>query len=54
MRGERVLCCLDISFIVSALTPSEAAGRFLRSLREAAQKISRQLEVQRGKRGAGA
>jgi len=48
MRGERVLCCLNISFIASALMPAEAAARYLAPLKAAAQKIARQLDVGSG------
>jgi len=43
MHGERVMCCLNISFIASALTPKEAALRYLASLRAAAKTIETQL-----------
>ena len=45
MHGKRVLCCLNISFIASALTPAEAAVRYLEPLNAAARKIARQLDV---------
>jgi DNA-binding IclR family transcriptional regulator len=43
--GERVVCCLNISFIASALTPAEAAARYLDPLQPAARRIERQLGV---------
>lgn len=45
MHGERVVCCLNISFIASALTPAEAAARYLEPLKASARKIARQLDV---------
>jgi IclR family mhp operon transcriptional activator len=45
LHGERVVCCLNISFIASALTPAEAAVRYLEPLKAAARKIGRQLDV---------
>jgi IclR family mhp operon transcriptional activator len=44
-HGERVVCCLNISFIASALTPAEAAARYLDPLKAAARRIERQLDV---------
>ncbi len=44
-HGERVVCCLNISFIASALTPGEAAAKYLASLNAAARKIERELDV---------
>jgi IclR family mhp operon transcriptional activator len=44
-HGERVVCCLNISFIASALTPAEAAARYLDPLNAAARRIERQLDV---------
>jgi len=43
MQGGRVICCLSFTFIASALTPKEAAARYLRKLRAAADGIERQL-----------
>lgn len=44
-QGGRVLACLSISFIASALTPREAAIRYLTQLRGAASDIERRLAV---------
>ena len=43
MHGERVMGCLNISFIASALIPREAAARYLAQLRAAARKIESEL-----------
>lgn len=43
MRDSHVLCCLNISFIASALTPAEAAARYLDALRRAARAIESQI-----------
>lgn len=45
MHGERVVCCLNISFIASALTAGEAAAKYLGPLRAAARKIERGIDV---------
>jgi IclR family mhp operon transcriptional activator len=45
MHDKHVVCCLNISFIASALTPTEAAARYLAPLRTAARKIARLLDV---------
>lgn len=42
-RGTQVLACLNISFIASALSPREAAARYLDALRAAARRIEEQL-----------
>jgi IclR family mhp operon transcriptional activator len=47
-RAGHVLACLNISFIASALTPSEAADRYLRSLRAAATSIEKGLSASPG------
>ncbi len=44
-QGERVLACLSISFIASALTPHEAAARYLTQLRDAAHDIETRLST---------
>lgn len=44
-RGEQVLACLSISFIASALTPGEAAARYLPQLSAAAATIEARLEA---------
>lgn len=46
-RGERVIACLNISFIASALTPKEAAARYLEPLKAAAKTIENHLGYQR-------
>jgi len=43
MHGQRVACCLNISYIASALTPREAAARYLSSLRRTARSIEAKL-----------
>lgn len=43
MRGGRVMGCLNISFIASALTARDAAARYLTSLRTAARTIEKRL-----------
>lgn len=43
MRGAHVVCCLNISFIASALTPREAAARYLEPLIAGAREIEKQL-----------
>lgn len=43
MRSGRVMGCLNISFIASALTPRDAAARYLTSLRTAARTIEKKL-----------
>ncbi|MGQ0652572.1 MAG: helix-turn-helix domain-containing protein [Betaproteobacteria bacterium] len=43
MRDEHVVCCLNISFIASALTPREAAARYLQPLVAAARVMEKQL-----------
>jgi IclR family mhp operon transcriptional activator len=45
-RGEQVLACLNISFIASALSPREAASRYLKQLRDAARLIEGTLAAQ--------
>jgi IclR family mhp operon transcriptional activator len=45
MRASRVLCCLNISFIASALTPGEAAARYLDALRRSARAIEGRLSA---------
>lgn len=42
-RGPQVLACLNISFIASALSPREAASRYLAQLNEAARAIEERL-----------
>lgn len=44
-RGAQVLACLNISFIASALSPREAAARYLAPLRDAARRIESRLSV---------
>jgi IclR family transcriptional regulator, mhp operon transcriptional activator len=46
MHGRRVACCLNISYIASALTPREAAARYLESLRKTARTIEARLAKQ--------
>lgn len=43
LRGEHVMGCLNISFIASALTPKEAAARYLEPLKAAAKTIKGRL-----------
>jgi DNA-binding IclR family transcriptional regulator len=38
-----VIACLNITFIASALTPRDAAAKYLGPLRRAAQEIERSL-----------
>jgi IclR family mhp operon transcriptional activator len=45
-RGEQVLACLNISFIASALSPREAASRYLKQFRDAARLIEGTLAAQ--------
>jgi IclR family mhp operon transcriptional activator len=45
LQGERVACCLNISFIASVLTPREAAARYLEPIRAAPRQIERALSV---------
>jgi IclR family mhp operon transcriptional activator len=45
MRGDHVVCCLNISFIASALSPQEAAARYLKPLVAAAREIEKQLSL---------
>jgi IclR family mhp operon transcriptional activator len=47
-RGAQVLACLNISFIASALSPREAANRYLTSLRDAARRIEDRLAPGQG------
>ncbi len=47
-QGDRVLACLSISFIASALTPREAAARYLADLRAAADTIEDRLAASAG------
>jgi IclR family transcriptional regulator, mhp operon transcriptional activator len=47
-RAGHVLACLNISFIASALTPSEAADRYLSPLRAAATSIEQRLASSSG------
>jgi IclR family mhp operon transcriptional activator len=44
-HGERVLACLSITFIASAITPQQAAMRHLGQLREAVAEIEQRLQV---------
>jgi IclR family mhp operon transcriptional activator len=43
LQGSRVICCLSFTFIASVLTPKEAAARYLKKLRAAADDVERQL-----------
>jgi len=45
MQGERVACCLNISYIASVLTPKDAATRYLHALRAAAREIEKHLKA---------
>jgi IclR family transcriptional regulator, mhp operon transcriptional activator len=45
-RGPQVLACLNISFIASALSPREAASRYLSRLQDAARLIEGRLAAQ--------
>jgi IclR family mhp operon transcriptional activator len=45
-RGPQVLACLNISFIASALSPREAASRYLGQLQNAAKLIEGRLAAQ--------
>jgi IclR family transcriptional regulator, mhp operon transcriptional activator len=45
-RGPQVLACLNISFIASALSPGEAALRYLGQLQDAAMLIEQRLAAQ--------
>lgn len=47
-QRDRVLACLSISFIASALTPREAAARYLPQLRAAAAAIEGKLAASAG------
>jgi IclR family mhp operon transcriptional activator len=49
-QGDRVLACLSISFIASALTPREAAARYLPQLRGAGRDIEARLSAEAGNR----
>lgn len=51
-RDGHVLACLSISFIASALTPQEAASRYLQQLREAVRTIEVGCSTVPDKRGA--
>ncbi len=43
IHAERVVACLNITFIASVLSVQEAAARYLKPLRDAANEIARQL-----------
>jgi len=43
MHEERVMACLNISFIASALTPRDAAARYLNALRSASHTIEEKI-----------
>jgi len=43
MHEERVMACLNISFIASALTPRDAAARYLNALRSASNTIEEKI-----------
>jgi IclR family transcriptional regulator, mhp operon transcriptional activator len=45
MHGDRVIACLNITFIASVLSVEEAASRYLGMLRDAAEDISRKLSA---------
>jgi IclR family mhp operon transcriptional activator len=47
-RGAQVIACLNISFIASALSPREAAARYLDQLQGAAQSIEGRLAGSHG------
>jgi hypothetical protein len=47
MQGSRVICCLSFTFIASVLTPKDAAARYLKKLRAAADDVERQLAERR-------
>jgi hypothetical protein len=47
-RGAQVIACLNISFIASALSPREAAARYLDQLQGAAQTIEGRLAGSHG------
>jgi IclR family transcriptional regulator, mhp operon transcriptional activator len=46
ISGGRVAACVNITFIASALTCAEAAGRYLESLKRAARRIEEMLDAQ--------
>jgi IclR family mhp operon transcriptional activator len=46
--AERVIGCLNITFIASALTPKQAASRYL----DAINRTARQIEASLSKAGA--
>lgn len=42
-RRERIVCCLNITFIASVLSPADAAARYLRKLLAAAESLAGSL-----------